>query len=200
MLSELHDSCKLRNNHIFFIIDGLNEFSGTNVDTIEIYRFIINFCRTIYGEHLHCFKVIITCRDSSFFYYMNQAKMSPGLNEFMNFIESNSLEPLPYYRVKALSNEEISSLCNVYFTNDEENHLFQRFVKSVDNNANLLPHFLLQFPVHFHQMLFVLNRRMICLKYLSRKCLPIWAPNWIWSWHIGYLTYISGNICNTNIR
>ncbi len=141
VLSELHDSCKLRNNHIFFIIDGLNEFSGTNVDTIEIYRFIINFCRTIYGEHLHCFKVIITCRDSSFFYYMNQAKMSPGLNEFMNFIESNSLEPLPYYRVKALSNEEISSLCNVYFTNDEENHLFQRFVKSVDNNANLLSPF-----------------------------------------------------------
>lgn len=141
ILSELHDSCKLRNNYIFFIIDGLNEFSGTNIEAIEIYRFVLNFCRTIYKEHLHNFKVIISCRDASFFYYMDQVKMSPGLNEFMNFIENNSLEPVPFYRTEALSKEEINTLCSAYFGNGEEYHLFQKFIGSVNNNTNLISPF-----------------------------------------------------------
>ena len=141
ILCELHDSCKQRNNHIFFLIDGLNEFSGTNVDAVEIYQFVVNFCATISKEHFHNFKVIISCRPASFFYYMDQSKMCPSLNEFMNFIENDSLEPVPYYRTKALSKEEINRLCNAYFNKDEKKRLFRNFIEGENKDVNVISPF-----------------------------------------------------------
>ncbi|MCM1234452.1 MAG: hypothetical protein NC489_30495 [Ruminococcus flavefaciens] len=141
ILSQLHDSCKQRNNHIFFLIDGLNEFSGTNAGAIEIYQFVVNFCTTINKEHFYNFKVIISCRAGSFFYYMDQSKMCPGLNEFMNFIENESLDPVPYYRAKALSKDEINNLCNAYFENNEKKRLFLNFIESENYDANLISPF-----------------------------------------------------------
>lgn len=141
LLYKIHEACDVRKKRLFFIIDGLNEFSNMNIDSLEIYRFLLQFSAYIVKEDLYCFKLIISCRDISFFYYIEKTKLYPSLHEFMNFLPDDAMEPVPYYRVQSLSLEEKSRLCALYFKGNSNRKMFENYLLKIREDHNILSPF-----------------------------------------------------------
>lgn len=113
ILKYINDSLKLRDHKLLLIFDGINEISNVNQNQYIHYRHLIELTNKIHSCDLSFIKMIITCREQTYYDY----KMATGI----------SLNPLYFYTNCNDANKE--SIYKIYYLSKQDRQiLFDNYV------------------------------------------------------------------------
>lgn len=137
-LINLNSSLSTKSEKLILILDGINEIDGEVNKIVNLYIELVEFVQVLSKLKLSNIKMILTCRDYSFFQYRKLSSTYPDPKYFycQQLQETENLAE--YYEIKPLTTQQQIEFIDLFFK-DESNR--NKFKTALKNNAYLQAQF-----------------------------------------------------------